>query len=106
MAKGWTEERRQKQAERCRQNKPWEKSTGPRTEAGKKAGRYNAVKHGHRSRKCREALLIIEANREFLRRLDNFLLADDFDLCKTNELIKKLGKSGYYKRKNDFSQTN
>lgn len=95
MAKGWTEERRKKQAERCRQNKPWEKSTGPKTEAGKKACKYNALRHGRRSPKYREVHLLLKANREFLRHLDNLFLADDPDFCKTNELIKNLGKSKF-----------
>ena len=38
MANGWTPERRARQAELIRQWRPWEKSTGPKTEAGK-AGR-------------------------------------------------------------------
>ena len=35
MANGWTPERRQRQAALIRQWKPWEQSTGPRTEQGK-----------------------------------------------------------------------
>lgn len=38
----WTEERRARQAEIIRQNKPWEKSTGPRTEEGKAISSRNA----------------------------------------------------------------
>ena len=44
--KGWTEERRKAQAERIRQNKPWEKSTGPKSKAGKARSSMNAFKHG------------------------------------------------------------
>lgn len=50
MTKGWTEERRQKARERILKNKPWEKSTGPRTADGKRKSSLNAVKHGGRSR--------------------------------------------------------
>ncbi len=46
MSKGWTEERRKQQAERIRQTRPWEKATGPKTEAGKDRVSQNALKHG------------------------------------------------------------
>ena len=39
----WTPERRARQAERIRQTKPWEKSTGPRTIEGKAAGLVLAI---------------------------------------------------------------
>jgi len=39
----WTPERRAKQAETIRRTKPWEHSTGPRTEAGKQTSSRNAV---------------------------------------------------------------
>jgi hypothetical protein len=38
----WTEERRARQAEIIRQTKPWEKSTGPKTEEGKTISSRNA----------------------------------------------------------------
>lgn len=37
----WTPERRAKQAERCREGKPWERSTGPRTKEGKDRSAQN-----------------------------------------------------------------
>ena len=46
MTKGWTEERRRKAAARCRANKPWKKSTDPKTPAGKMRASLNALKHG------------------------------------------------------------
>lgn len=49
MANGWTPERRAKQAEAIRRWKPWEKSTGPRTDDGKEASSQNAWKHGLRT---------------------------------------------------------
>ena len=45
----WTPERRAAQAARCRANRPWEKSTGPKTAAGKARCALNSHKHGHRS---------------------------------------------------------
>jgi hypothetical protein len=38
----WTPERRARQAEIIRQAKPWEQSTGPKTQAGKAASSRNA----------------------------------------------------------------
>lgn len=48
MSHGWTPERRARQAEAIRRWKPWESSTGPRTEAGKAVTRRNASKGGVR----------------------------------------------------------
>jgi len=48
MAKGWTLERRAKQAEAIQRWKPWERSTGPKTDTGKATTRENATKHGGR----------------------------------------------------------
>lgn len=38
----WTPERRARQSELIRQSKPWEKSSGPRTDAGKAISSRNA----------------------------------------------------------------
>ena len=46
VAKGWTAERRAAQAARMRARKPWERSTGPRTDAGKARSRGNATGKG------------------------------------------------------------
>ncbi len=46
MANGWTSERRVQQAKLIRQWRPWEKSTGPRTRAGKAKVARNAYKGG------------------------------------------------------------
>jgi len=41
MAHGWTDERRARQAELIRSWRPWTRSTGPRTEAGKAVASQN-----------------------------------------------------------------
>ena len=64
MANGWTPERRAKQAEAIRRWRPWERSTGPKTEAGKTASSMNAEKHGMRGR---DALDAGQELRRFLR---------------------------------------
>jgi len=45
---GWTLERRKRQAEMIRQWRPWEKSTGPRTESGKQASARRGYNGGFR----------------------------------------------------------
>jgi len=44
MTNGWTPERRARQAELIRTWRPWEKSTGPKTEAGQAEVSQNAYK--------------------------------------------------------------
>jgi len=46
MARNWTPEERAKHAAAMRKWKPWEKSTGPKTEAGKAASSQNALTRG------------------------------------------------------------
>jgi hypothetical protein len=53
-ARRWTEAQRQAAATRIRAQKPWTRSTGPRSTDGKAAASRNAVKHGFRSRAMRD----------------------------------------------------
>ncbi|HDY96928.1 MAG TPA: hypothetical protein ENH72_00420 [Pseudomonas sabulinigri] len=48
MANGWTPERRARQAELIRQNRPWERSSGPKSDEGKGKASRNAWKGGVR----------------------------------------------------------
>ena len=50
----WTQEDRARQADLIRQQKPWEKSTGPKTEAGKRVSSLNSLTHGHNSQAARD----------------------------------------------------
>ena len=49
MPNGWTLERRKRQAELIQQWKPWQQSTGPKTEVGKTRVSSNAFKGGTRA---------------------------------------------------------
>lgn len=59
MANGWTAERKAKQRKQIYRWRPWEKSTGPKTQAGKTAVGKNAWKHGCRSASVRTELAAI-----------------------------------------------
>jgi hypothetical protein len=59
MANGWTPERRPSQAAQIGQWKPWLRSTGPRTEAGKAISAMNARKHGMRGRAARDEARVL-----------------------------------------------
>lgn len=48
MATNWTSERREQQRQAIRRWRPWEKSTGPRSEPGKRAASRNSWKGGNR----------------------------------------------------------
>lgn len=50
MANGWTAERRARQAALIQTWKPWQQSTGPRTDEGKARTGRNGDKGGHRQR--------------------------------------------------------
>lgn len=63
----WTPERRQAARERALKNKPWEKSTGPRTKEGKTISSGNAFRHGHRSGIYLEITAYLRDQRAFLR---------------------------------------
>lgn len=54
----WTTERRKKQAELIRTWRPWESSTGPKTDGGKAAVSANAYKGGQRQ-KLRELVSLV-----------------------------------------------
>jgi len=90
MAKsGWTDERRAKQSQLIKNWKPWEKSTGPRTEAGKKVSSVNACKWNFREI-LRE---IKKSNREIVRYMQDHGTAPANNHDKMNALLNDFGKS-------------
>ncbi len=60
-------ERRKQSAENIRQHKPWERSTGPKTQDGKAVSSKNAYKHGFRSGDYREILKLLRLQAFFVR---------------------------------------
>jgi hypothetical protein len=72
--KGWSPERRTRQAALIRSWQPWRRSTGPKTEAGKARCSMNGLKHGVRSRarieeyrRVRNAIRMAALNNAILR---------------------------------------
>lgn len=65
MSNGWTLERRQRQAELIMNWRPWEKSTGPRTERGKQASALRGYKGGERKMLRELGKILREQWREF-----------------------------------------
>jgi len=64
MANGWTPERRARQAAMIHNWRPWEKSTGPRSDEGKSRTARNGFKGGHRGTLRELARMLNEALRE------------------------------------------
>ena len=64
----WTAEERARQAELIRAHKPWEKSTGPKTQAGKDASSRNATTHGMTSTEAKALLQALYATSRFLKK--------------------------------------
>ncbi|BCL59467.1 hypothetical protein DGMP_01600 [Desulfomarina profundi] len=65
----WTEERRRKQAQICKETKPWKHSSGPRSREGKKIASQNALKHGFRGGILRQANNLISRNNKLLKEI-------------------------------------
>jgi len=100
MSKGWSPERRAAQAARCRQNKPWQKSTGPKTKEGKARASINAFKHGG-FRVQRELLReMSKTNRQFRKAYGEFAKNEVKKAMQKQSLIKRNIKNGQNKVKN------
>ncbi len=65
----WTDEKRKAQSERLKSLKPWLKTTGPKTDEGKKASSQNALKHGMRSELAKDLRRILQEQAEILKGL-------------------------------------
>jgi len=66
--RNWTSEERAKQAAAIRRWKPWENSTGPRTEEGKEKCGMNALKHGFHDATMRKLRVLLRRQRDYVKR--------------------------------------
>lgn len=67
ITRGWPPSRRAAQAARIRQTKPWLKSTGPRTAAGKARVSRNRYRHGFRTPAYAGIAALLRWQRRLLR---------------------------------------
>jgi hypothetical protein len=86
-ASGWSSERRAKHAAAIRRWKPWMKSTGPKTAAGKARAAQNAYKHGGRARPARLLHEALAAQRSCVRHV---VLYARLRKNATNELLARI----------------
>lgn len=66
----WPLKRRLAAAARCRVQKPWLFSTGPKTAAGKAVSRYNAVTHGATAAHWRRLVRALRKQRDFINKIN------------------------------------
>ncbi|MGB4058279.1 MAG: hypothetical protein WBK77_09375 [Alphaproteobacteria bacterium] len=66
----WTQEERARQADLIRQNKPWEKSTGPRTAEGKAQSSKNSLKHGFYNSFWNQFRATLRDHQHYLERIE------------------------------------
>ncbi len=71
--KGWSKTSRKAAAQRCKQQKPWQHATGPKTAEGKKRISLNATKHGFNSTTMHKLNAALYAQRLFLNELSKSL---------------------------------
>jgi hypothetical protein len=73
----WTQEERERQAELIRSWRPWEKSTGPQTEAGKMRSSQNALVHGACTNAVREEAKKLNEFLRYCKALEAFSTLDN-----------------------------
>jgi hypothetical protein len=73
MPRQWTEDQRRAQSEKIRAQKPWTRSTGPRTVEGKTKSAQNSFKTGYSTAERRRELYAVcaylRAQRRFMRKI-------------------------------------
>lgn len=71
VTRGWNDERRAQQAENIRKTKPWLKTKGPTSDAGKDTSAQNALKHGLRSAGYQKLLALLKKQKKYVESLSN-----------------------------------
>lgn len=90
-ASGWSAERRAKHAAAIRRWKPWLKSTGPKSRAGKRRAARNAFKSHIYTDPMRLLTLALRAQRRYLSEINRYSRMKKFFV--KNELLKKYRRS-------------
>ena len=67
MANGWTPERKARAAMLIHNWRPWEKTTGPKSELGKNRSKMNAYRHGNRCAEVRRIEKALAGHHRVLR---------------------------------------
>ncbi|NCT40328.1 MAG: hypothetical protein GW778_01525 [Alphaproteobacteria bacterium] len=65
--KGWSDERRAKQAETIRKTQPWKTTSGPKTESGKAATSQNALKSGLHTAEIKALKSVLRLQKTYLK---------------------------------------
>lgn len=73
ITRGWPPARRKAQAERIRQQKPWTKSTGSKTDDGKKRAALNAIKKGFYTNVWRAVRMALRAHKDLVKKVNVML---------------------------------
>lgn len=97
----WTAEKRAEQAGVIQQRKPWEHTTGPKTQAGKARSSQNAYKHGYRGQDYAE-LLVLLRQQELYRRYVHRKMQIWYEWCANNPGMETL-QDLYVQTKKDFA---
>ena len=70
MARNWTPEERAKHAAAMRKWKPWEQSTGPKTDAGKATVSQNALTRGLHTAEMRKLKRLLQKQKALIKALE------------------------------------
>ena len=94
ITRGWPPKRRKEQAERCKKNKPWRFSTGPKSDEGKKRVKNNSLKHARRSNAMIELKKALRMQKLFvdsmIERYLSYEPSDKYNIIRKKSVYRKL----------------